>query len=57
MLLVIAVGKGQLEQVRMGEQRTNLDLEEDLRQQLVLTAGIAGGQDLGLGTTINQNYD
>ena len=49
MLLVIAVGKGQLEQVRMGEQRTDLDLEEDPRQPLVLTAGIAGGQDLGSG--------
>ena len=52
MLLVRAVGMGQLEQVRMGDQRTNLDLE-DLRQQLVLTAGISGGQDLGLGTTID----
>ena len=46
----------------MGEQRTDLDLEEDLRQQLdlqqlILTAGIAGGQDPGPGTTINQNYD
>ena len=51
MLLVIAVGKGQLEQVRMGDQRTNLDLEEEAAA--CFDCWIAGGQNLGLGTTID----
>ena len=45
------------------QQRTDVtESVKDLRQQLDLqqlrlTAGIAGGQDLGPGTTNNQNYD
>ena len=40
----------------MTESVKDLRQQLDL-QQLRLTAGIAGGQDLGPGTTINQNYD
>ena len=52
MLLVMAVGMGQLEQVRMGDQRT-IWIWRRIEAAACIDCWIAGGQDLGLGTTID----